>query len=125
LWITAIKEMARVYRRAIGSGLALFVNNRRVEAVDPTYSMPNARHMRLDDLPVKLSRLIVSKPVQVKTAERGTETAPITIKLYRLPIEEWYSLPRKTQRNDLKISTGTRFRSYETTARFSRGRCLG
>ena len=85
----AVKEMARVYRRAIGAGLELFVNNRRVEAVDPTYSMANARHTRVEDLPVKLSRLIVSKPVQVKIAEKGTETAPITIKLYRLPIEVW------------------------------------
>lgn len=99
----AVKEMARVYRRAIGSGLKLYVNNRRVEAVDPTYSMPNARHTRLDDLPVKQSRLIISKQVQVKTSENGTETAPITIKLYRLPIEEWSSLPRKTLRNDLKV----------------------
>jgi hypothetical protein len=98
--------MARVYRRAIGNGLDLYVNNRRVETVDPTYSMPNARHTRLDDLPVKLSRLIVSKPVQVRIAESGTETAPITIKLYRLPIEEWSSLPRKTQRNDLKMFDG-------------------
>jgi hypothetical protein len=103
----AVKEMARVYRRAIGGGLELFVNNRRVEAVDPTYSMANARHTRVEDLPVKLSRLIVSKPVQVKIAEKGTETAPITIKLYRLPIEEWSSLPRKTLRNDLKVFDGS------------------
>jgi len=102
----AVKEMARVYRRAIGGGLQVFVNNRRVEAVDPTYSMPNARHTRVDDLPVKLSRLIISKPVQVKIAEKGPETAPITIKLYRLPIEEWSSLPRKTLRNDLKVFDG-------------------
>jgi len=102
----AVKEMARVYRRAIGTGLKLFVNNRRVEAVDPTYSMPNARHTRLDDLPVRLSRLIVSKSVQVNITERGTETATITIKLYRLPIEDWTSLPRKTLRNDLKVFDG-------------------
>lgn len=102
----AVKEMARVYRRAIGTGLKLFVNNRRVEAVDPTYSMPNARHTRLDDLLVRLSRLIVSKSVQVNITERGTETAPITIKLYRLPIEDWMSLPRKTLRNDLKVFDG-------------------
>ena len=40
----ATKEMARVYRRAIGDGLRLFVNNRQVIAFDPTYSMANARH---------------------------------------------------------------------------------
>ncbi len=99
----AVKEMARVYRRFLGNGLKLFVNNRRVEPVDPTYSMPNARHVRLEDVPVKMSRLIVSKQVPVRIAERSERTAPITIKLYRLPIEEWSSLPRKTLRNDLKV----------------------
>jgi Histidine kinase-, DNA gyrase B-, and HSP90-like ATPase len=102
----AVKEMARVYRRAIGAGLALFVNNRRVEAVDPTYSMANARHTRLDDLSVKLSRLIIAKSVQIKIAERDAESAPITIKLYRLPIEDWSPLPRKILRNDLKVFDG-------------------
>ena len=99
----ATNEMARVYRRAIGAGLRLFVNNRLVEAVDPTYSMANARHARLDELPVKLSRLIISKQVEVKVAEKGSETAPVTIKLFRLPLEEWSTLPRKTLRNDLKV----------------------
>src|SRR5262249_38685897 len=56
----AVKEMARVYRRVIASGLKLYVNNRRVEAFDPTYSMPNARHARIPDLAVTQSRLIVS-----------------------------------------------------------------
>ena len=99
----AVKEMARVYRRALGARLVLFVNNRRVAPVDPTYSMPNARHARLEGLAVTQSRLITSKQVAVRVAEKSEETAPITIKLYRLPIEEWSSLPRKTQRNDLKI----------------------
>jgi hypothetical protein len=103
----ATKEMARVYRRAIGAGLRLFVNNRRVEASDPTYSMPNARHVRLDVEP-KQSRLIVAKTVHVKLSENGpeAETAPITLKLFRLPIEEWSKLDRKTQRNDLRIFDG-------------------
>jgi hypothetical protein len=102
----AVKEMARVYRRAIGSGLKLFVNNRLVEAVDPTYSMPNARHTRFEEVSVKSSRLVISKKVDVRINENRTETAPITIKLYRLPIEEWSSLPRKTLRNDLKVFDG-------------------
>jgi hypothetical protein len=102
----AVKEMARVYRRALGSGLKLFVNNRRVEAFDPTYSMTNARHTRIEDLPAKFSRLILSKTVEIRAAEKRTETAPITIKLYRLPIEEWSSLTRKTLRSDLKVFEG-------------------
>lgn len=102
----AVKEMARVYRRALGSRLSLYVNNRKVEPVDPTYSMPNARHARCEDLTVTKSRLIVSKKIAIKLGERTVETASITIKLYRLPIEDWSSLSRKTQRNDLKIFDG-------------------
>jgi hypothetical protein len=101
----ATKEMARVYRRAIGAGLHLFVNNRRVEASDPTYSMPNARHARLDIAP-KQSRLILPKQVDIKLRENRPETAPITVKIFRLPIEEWSKLDRKTQRNDLRIFDG-------------------
>jgi len=101
----ATKEMARVYRRAIGAGLRLFVNNRRVEASDPTYSMPNARHARLD-IATKQSRLIIAKNVNIKIHENGVDTAPITVKLYRLPIEEWSKLDRKTQRNDLRVFDG-------------------
>lgn len=101
----ATKEMARVYRRAIGAGLRLFVNNRRVEASDPTYSMPNARHTRLDISP-KQSRLILPKQVDIKLHENGSETVPVTVKIFRLPIEEWSKLDRKTQRNDLRIFDG-------------------
>ncbi len=101
----ATKEMARVYRRAIGTGLRLFVNNRRVEASDPTYSMPNARHARLDISP-KQSRLILPKQVDIKLHENGAETVPVTVKIFRLPIEEWSKLDRKTQRNDLRIFDG-------------------
>jgi hypothetical protein len=99
----AVKEMARVYRRSLGKGLRLFVNNRRVETFDPTYSMPNARHTRVDGLSMKTSRLIVSKQVSIRLSEHAREAAPITIKIYRLPVEEWSSLPRKVLRNDLKV----------------------
>jgi hypothetical protein len=102
----AVKEMARVYRRPITKGLKLYVNNRLVEAFDPTYSMPNARHVRFLDIAGKQSRLIVSKQIQIKTQENGSQTAPITLKLYRLPIEEWSDLPRKTLRNDLRVFDG-------------------
>ncbi len=103
----AVKEMARVYRRAIGRGLRLFVNNRIVEAFDPTYSMPSARHVRfLEDVTAKQSALLVSKSIQVRIYERSPETAPITIKIYKLPIEEWSGLARKTQKNDLQVFNG-------------------
>jgi hypothetical protein len=99
----AVKEMARIYRRAIERDVKIYVNNRRVEAFDPTYSMASARHIHFLQTPIKQSQLIVAKQVQVKVHETGADTAPITIKLYRLPIEEWSALPRKTLKNDLRV----------------------
>jgi len=99
----AVKEMSRVYRRAIAEGLRLYVNNRIVEAFDPTYSMPSARHTRLIDIPVKTSRLLFAKPVDIPLREHGAETDKIIIRMHRLPIEEWTDLPRKVLRNDLQV----------------------
>jgi len=102
----AVKEMSRIYRRAIGNGLKLYVNNRMVEAFDPTYYMANARHARYLEGDAKQSRLIVAKPVQVLLAENSAKTAPITIRLYKLPIDQWSALPRKTLKNDLRVFDG-------------------
>ncbi len=102
----AVKEMSRVYRKMIAQGLRLYVNNRLVEAFDPTYSMSNARHTRLLDLPVKQSSLILSKPVNIRINGNGEAVAPVIIKLYKLPIEEWSALPRKTLKNDLHVFDG-------------------
>lgn len=102
----SVKEMSRVYRRAIAEGLRLYVNNRVVEAFDPTYSMPTARHTRLIDLPVKTSRLLVAKTVPIPLWEHSDETENIVIRLYRLPFEEWTNLSRKVLRNDLQVFSG-------------------
>ena len=104
----ATKEMARVYRRAIGNGLRLFVNNRQVMAFDPTYSMANARHHQyLDDVTVKKSKLVAAKLINIFVHDtKDSETAQIKINLYKLPIEEWYHLPQKTLRNDLHLFNG-------------------
>jgi Histidine kinase-, DNA gyrase B-, and HSP90-like ATPase len=101
----AISEMARIYRRAISTGLQLFVNNRRVEAFDPTYSMASARHVRMlvDGVPTT-SRLVLSRPIDIPVSEKNpNETAQIMAKVFRLPLEEWSSLERKVQKNDLRI----------------------
>jgi hypothetical protein len=71
----ATKEMARVYRRALASGLKLYVNNRRVEAFDPTYFMATARHARVEGLKIKTSRLVVKKEVEIKLNDDRSETA--------------------------------------------------
>ncbi len=100
----AVKEMARVYRRAIGRGLRLYINNRPVEAFDPTYSMPSARHVQfLEEVSAKHSTLIIPKTVQIRIHERSPETASIAVKIYKLPIEEWSTLSRKTLTNNLQV----------------------
>jgi len=105
----AVKEMSRIYRRFLAKGLRLFVNNRIIEPFDPTYSIPNARHAKLLDVPTKNSRLVVSKIVRIKRKDGphdGDEiaaTEPVTVRLYALPIEEWAPLPQKVKKNDLRI----------------------
>lgn len=104
----AVGEMARIYRRAISGGLRLYVNNRRVEAFDPTYSMPNARHVRMlaESIPAT-SRLILSRPIPIAISENDpTRTAEVVAKVYRLPIEEWSDLEPKVRKNDLRIFDG-------------------
>jgi hypothetical protein len=106
----AITEMSRVYRRFLAAGTKLYVNNRLVHPFDPTYSMASARHAAIPDITVKESRLRFSKVVEVKRSENpraseaeNVETAPITVRLYELPIEDWGPLPLKVRKNDLHL----------------------
>jgi hypothetical protein len=105
----AIKEMSRVYRRFLAKGIKLYVNNRLVAPFDPTYSMAAARHSRIPEIKVKESRLVFSKVIEVKRSENNredpenAETAPATVRLYALPIEDWGALPLKVRKNDLHL----------------------
>jgi len=100
----AIKEMGRVYRRFISQGKRLYVNNRLVEAFDPTYQMPTGRHARVEGLTETRSRLIFSRILEIPVSDN--ETAPttrVTVKLFALPYEAWSSLSRKVLKNDLQV----------------------
>lgn len=99
----ATREMARIYRRFIAKGIRLFVNNRLVEAFDPTYWMPSARHTKIEELTPKQSRLVGSWPIEIPVAEGSTTTTIINVRLYALPYEHWSALPRKVLRNDLHV----------------------
>jgi hypothetical protein len=99
----ATKEMGRVYRRFLEKGLKLYVNNRRIEAFDPTYWMSSARHTRVEGLRTTQSRLIKSWQVPVPVAEESAATAPVSVRLYLLPFQEWGQLPRKVLKNDLHV----------------------
>ena len=104
----AVGEMARIYRRAISGGLRLYVNNRRVEAFDPTYSLASARHAKaLTNGAPTTSRLVLSRPIDIPVSENDpTRVSQIVAKVFALPIDEWSHLDRKTQKNDLRIFDG-------------------
>lgn len=105
----AVKEMSHVYRRFLVKGIKLYVNNRLVEPFDPTYSMTAARHTNIPEIKVKESRLVFSKVIEVRRKENNLhdpdnpETAPVTVRLYALPIEDWGALPLKVRKNDLHL----------------------
>ncbi len=99
----AVKEMGRVYRRFIDRGLKLYVNNRLVEAFDPTYWMKSARHTRVEGLTETRSRLVGSWPIDIPVSEGSDQTTRITVKLYALPYEAWSVLSRKVLKNDLHV----------------------
>jgi Histidine kinase-, DNA gyrase B-, and HSP90-like ATPase len=100
----ATKEMARIYRRQIAAGLKLYVNNRRIEPFDPTYSMPVARHTRVEGLTEKFSRLYRSWEVPIPVEESDpAEVKPVKVRLFVLPFEDWQKLPRKVLKNDLHV----------------------
>jgi hypothetical protein len=97
--------MGRVYRRFIAAGKKLYVNNRRVEAFNPTYQMPTARHVRVvEGLTEIRGRLIFSKPLDIPVADgEKALTTRVTVKLFALPYEAWIGLGRKTLKNDLHV----------------------
>lgn len=101
----ATREMSRVYRRQLDRGLSLYINNRRVEAFDPTYQMTSARHHALSDLNgrEKSSRLVNRWEIPVPISEESTETRVAVVRLYFLPIHDWSGLSRKVLKNDLKV----------------------
>lgn len=99
----ATKEMGRVYRRFIAKGLKLYVNNRLVEAFDPTFWMPEARHTQIDGITEKQSKLVGSWPIEVPVADGATETTTVTLRVFVLPVDEWSGLSRTVLKNQLHI----------------------
>ena len=101
----AVREMSRVYRRQLDRGLKLYVNNRLVEVFDPTYQMKIARHNRIPELQgrEKSSRLVNRWEIPIRVAEDSATTLNAVVRLYFLPIRDWSQLPKKVQKNDLKV----------------------
>lgn len=99
----ATRIIGRVYRRYIAEGKKIYINNRLVEAFDPTYWTTSARHSKVPGITTKQSQLVRSWPVEIPVEEHSDKTSVATVKLYMLPIQEWSDLPRKVLKNDLHL----------------------
>ncbi len=105
LYEHATREMARIYRRAIAEGLNLYINNKLIEPFDPTYWMKESWHAKIPDLPETRSRLVQAwtKEIEIPVEEGSKVTAPVSVRLYALPIEAWQNLPSKVLKNQLRV----------------------
>ncbi len=99
----AVREFSRVYRRFIAKGAKISVNNRLVEAFDPTFWMKTARHAAVEGLTVTQSHLLDSWAVPVPLVEGGRSTTEVRVRVYLLPVEAWSSLPRDTLKNKMHV----------------------
>ncbi len=99
----ATKEMGRIYRRFIAKGLKLYVNNRLVEAFDPTFWMPEARHTQVEGITEKQSKLIGSWPIEVPISEGSTRKTTVTVRVFMLPVDDWSGLSRTILKNQLRV----------------------
>jgi hypothetical protein len=68
--------------------------------------MANARHTTIEGLNVKTSRLVVAKTIHVPLNDGTKETAPVNVKVYALPIEDWSNLTRKELSSNLHLFDG-------------------
>ena len=102
----ATAEMSRVYREHINSGVKIFINNRQLKATDPTYWMKGSIHSELEELQSmeeKYSKLINTWEIQIPLSENSEKTAPVSVRLYKLPYETWGSLPRSVLSKKLHL----------------------
>ena len=99
----ALSEMGRVYRRFLDKGVKLYVNNRRVEAFDPTYWMQSARHAKVEGIGETRSHLVDSWTIQVPIEQGSPNTTEMRVKLFLLPVLSWAKLPRATLKNALRV----------------------
>ena len=95
--------MGRIYRRFIEKGVRLYVNNRRVEAFDPTYWMMSARHTKVEGLTETKSVLVDSWTVPMPVSEGSKTTTEVRVRVFMLPVQAWAALPRVTLKNSLHV----------------------
>jgi hypothetical protein len=99
----AVREFSRVYRRFISKGVRIYVNNRQVEAFDPTFWMPAAWHTRVEGLTVMQSQLNDSWIVSIPVTEGSEKMTEVRVHMYMLPVEAWSSLPRDILKNKMHV----------------------
>lgn len=98
--------IGRIYRyRMWLNGVRIYVNNRLIEAVDPLYLNPKARHAGAVPygeeirIPIPLWDPALSDN---KAEQENVPTTDVVVRLSRLPVE-WMADDMKTNRNQRKI----------------------
>lgn len=91
------RELGRMYRRFIASGLRLTINGKPVEAVDPTMLTTEiegaSAHLAFEELRYEL-----------ETASGGT--AVVMVRFAMLPVEHWHHLDNVTKRRVGIVGSG-------------------
>lgn len=91
------RELGRMYRRFIASGLRLTINGKRVEAVDPT--------MLTTQVEGASARLAFEElRYELETASGGT--AVVTVRFAMLPVEHWHHLDNVAKRRVGIVGSG-------------------
>jgi hypothetical protein len=99
----ATRELGRIYRRFIDKGVSIYVNNRLVEAFDPTFWMQSARHTKVEGLTRTRSALVDSWTIQIPVMEDSPNTTEVRVRMFLLPVQEWSAMPRDTLKNKMHV----------------------
>lgn len=107
----AVEEMSRIYRHQISrKQLDLFVNNERVNPYDPTYFYDPAWYDKPDWL-LKHEGSVIARStfvppaieVEIPHTEGSKKKSSAVVKLYRLPIEDWIAIQKRTRRQAFRL----------------------
>lgn len=83
------RDLGRMYRRFLGSGLTLTINGTSVEPVDP---------MLLDTKVEGSTAQLAFEPLQYELETSSGETSVVTVRFAMLPVHRWHHLDNVTKR---------------------------
>jgi hypothetical protein len=83
------RDLGRMYRRFLASGLKLTINGKKVEAVDP---------LLLDTKVEGSTACLAFEPLQYELESTAGESSVVTVRFAMLPVHRWHHLDKVTKR---------------------------